>query len=217
LIQARKSSARRNRLAIFIYNSKGQPGNAAKSLFVVSTVCGEVRPEAVAPTGRNVKQAISNDASSGSSRMQPQYDAGPLYSPLLEALEADWPTAGDRERLIRALEARFDRWRRAKDVIDADWLKGSQQRVQEAGQEINADKLKVALEAEEEKRRAYFAADAEENQRYVAALGLAIKKSSDARNAAWQRAAEARLRRATNAINADINRRDRELLLRKRQ
>jgi hypothetical protein len=123
----------------------------------------------------------------------------------------------DAPAVVAALEQRWAKWRKLKNVIDADWLKGSQERVREAAREIKADKLKAALEAEEEKRRAYFAADAEENQRYIAALGSAIKKSSDARNAAWRTGAEARLRRATNAINADINRRDRALLARKRR
>jgi len=123
----------------------------------------------------------------------------------------------DAPFVVAALEQRWAKWRRLKNVIDADWLKASQERLREAANEINVDKLKSALEAEEEKRGAYFAADAEENQRYVAALGLAIKRSSDTRIAAWRTTTEARLRRATNAINAEINRRDRELLERKRR
>jgi hypothetical protein len=123
----------------------------------------------------------------------------------------------DAPSVIAALEQRWAKWRKLKNVIDADWLKASRHRVQEAAKEINADRLNAALEAEEEKRRKYFAEDAAQNEAYVRALGSAIKKSADARNAAWRTAAEARLRRATKAINADINRRDRELLQRKQR
>jgi hypothetical protein len=167
-----------------------------------------------------MKMPISTDVRTGSSKMQPIYDAGPLYGPLREVHEADWPTlppADDSERLIRTLEARFARWRKAKDLIDADWLKDSRQRVQEAAKEIDADELKIALAAEEEKRLAYFTEDALQNEAYIRALGVAIKKSADARNAVWLAAARARLARATRAINAETNRRDRKLLDRKRR
>lgn len=123
----------------------------------------------------------------------------------------------DAPCVIAALEKRWATWRRQKDLLDADWMKASRQRVQDATDAVNVDKLKAALAAEEEKRLAYFAADAEENARFVAALGAAIKKQAADRISAWRASAEARLRRATNAINEDINRRDRELLRRKRR
>jgi hypothetical protein len=123
----------------------------------------------------------------------------------------------DAPCVVAALEARWKKWRKQKDLLDRDWLEASRRRVQAAAAEINADKLKLALAVEEEKRLAYFKADAEENEQFVAALGAAITRQAKARNDAWRASAEARLRRATKAINADINRRDRQLLARKRR
>lgn len=112
--------------------------------------------------------------------------------------------------VVAALEQRFARWRKQQDEINADWLKASRQRVQDAAAEVDADKLKLALAAEEEKRLDYFASDAEETARYVAALAAAIKKQAADRNAAWRASAEARLRRATAEINRDIVSRERQ-------
>jgi hypothetical protein len=123
----------------------------------------------------------------------------------------------DAPSVIAALEQRWAKWRKQKDILDRDWLKASRERVAAAAQLVGEDKLKIALDTEEEKRRVYFVQDAEENAQYVAALSAAIKKSADARSAAWLASARARLARATRAINADTNRRDRELLARKRR
>jgi hypothetical protein len=157
-----------------------------------------------------MQPALSTDQRTGSSRLQPIYDAGPLYSPLAEALEADWPTTRPGsmdERRIRALEARFDRWRRAKDEINADIRAAYLRRLEEVGREIAADRRKQMLADLDAQQAVYAAADAAENQRYLDSI-VAARQT---READWKKQALARLARATKEINADIVASERKL------
>jgi hypothetical protein len=150
-----------------------------------------------------MKMPISTDATSGSSRMQPQYDESPLYGALWEVHDADWPTeppSGDRERLIRALEVRWERWRKAKDAINADIRRAYLARLEEVGREIDADRQKQMRDDLDAQHAVYAAADTAENQRYLDAIYAAKQK----KDAAWLATARARLGRATKSMNADL-------------
>jgi hypothetical protein len=164
-----------------------------------------------------MKMPISNDMRTGSSRLQPIYFE-PTDDVLREIAEAEFLTQPAEDKQLRMLEQRWQTWLRQKDKLDADFRRQSLARVAAAAKEINADRLKAALEQEEEKRLAYFQSDAEENAKYVAALTAAIKKQAADRISAWRTEAEAHLRRATASINADIVAKERKLFgVRKRR
>jgi hypothetical protein len=107
---------------------------------------------------------------------------GPLYGPLREAHGADWPAeppAGDRERLIRALEVRWERWRKAKDAINADIHRAYLARLEEVGREIDADRHEQMRDELDAQHAVYAAADTAENQRYLDVI-YAAKQKKDA-------------------------------------
>lgn len=60
------------------------------------------------------------------------------------------------------------KWRKIKDELDREWVTEQNSRVAEIAKEIDRDKLRQRIDDEEEKRRAYLAADAAENAKWVA-------------------------------------------------
>ena len=105
------------------------------------------------------------------------------------------------------LEAKWQRWRAAKDSVNRDWVKAQLERVAEIAQEVDRDKQKTGVEEEEEKRRAYFLQDHQENQQFVAALVATHKAKVEE----WRIAAQERLRKATAQLNRETINRERKL------
>jgi hypothetical protein len=119
----------------------------------------------------------------------------------------------DAPSVIAALEQRWAKWRRQKDAINADIHRAYLRRAEEIGREVEADRRKQMLADLDAQQAVYATADAAKNQRYLDTIVAAKQK----RDADWRKRAMARLARATREINLDINRRDRELLARKRR
>jgi hypothetical protein len=157
-----------------------------------------------------MKTAISNSMLTGSVRLQPQYFDAPRWGLLLEVDQAEFLFQPPTNKALRLLETRWMQWQKQRALIDADFRREHLARVEAVKVEIDAAQRQQLMDDAEEKQRVYFAADAAETQKFVDALCEHSQKR-------WRTAAEARLRRATNAINAEINRRDRELLARKRR
>jgi hypothetical protein len=105
------------------------------------------------------------------------------------------------------VEARWQRWRAAKDAVNQDWLKAQLERVAEIAKEVDRDKQRTAMEAEEKKRDDYFRQDYEENQQFVSALAAAHQAKVDA----WKKSAQERLTRATRQINREVVERERRI------
>jgi hypothetical protein len=106
-----------------------------------------------------------------------------------------------------AIEQRWQRWRAAKDIIDADWRKAQLERVAEIAKLVDRDRQKILMEKVEEEDRDYFRKDQDENRKFLDAMAAASKaKAND-----WRKQAEARLRKATAAINADLAQRERKI------
>jgi hypothetical protein len=160
-----------------------------------------------------MKMPISTDVRTGSSRLQPIYDSGPLFVGLAAARDAEFLTQPATDKHERLLEQNFLRWRRTQDVINAEIHRQYLARAEEIGMEVEADRRKQMLADVDAQQAEYAAADAAENQQYLDRIAAAKQK----READWRKQATARLAKATRAINADINRRDRELLKRKRR
>jgi hypothetical protein len=155
-------------------------------------------------------QAISNAPHTGSVRLQPQYFDAPRWGLLLEIEHAEFLTQPPADKELRQLEKRWMRWQRQRAEIEADFRATHLARIEAVKVEIDTARQHQLMEDAEARATAYYAADAVETQKFVEALYAHSQ-------AKWKAAAMARLRRATNAINADINRRDRVLLLRKRR
>jgi hypothetical protein len=154
--------------------------------------------------------AISSVRSTGSVRLQPQYFDARRWGLLLEIEQAEFLTQPPLDKELRQLEKRWIKWERQRAEIEADFRAAHLARIEEVKVEIDAARQHQLMEDAEAKATAYHAADAAGTQKFVDALYAHSQ-------AKWKAAAMAKLRRATNAINADINRRDRELLLRKRR
>jgi hypothetical protein len=154
-----------------------------------------------------MKQAISTDLHSGSS---PAWWHAAQYEVLDEIREAEFLFRAPADKELRQLEERWIKWQRQRAEIEADFRAAHLAGIESVKVEIDAARQHQLMEDAEAKATAYHAADAAETQKFVDALYAHSQ-------AKWKAAAMARLRRATNAINADINRRDRELLLRKRR
>jgi hypothetical protein len=122
----------------------------------------------------------------------------------------EWMPSPSLEQLM---QLKWERWRAAKDSVDRDWLAARQERLSEIALVIDQDRRKTRLQEEQEKADAYAAEDQRETTRYLDALHAETKRKADQ----WLAAAKARLQKATREINADINRRDRELLALKRR
>jgi hypothetical protein len=157
-----------------------------------------------------MKNAISNSMLMGSVRLQPQYFDAPRWELLLEIEQADFLFQPPADEEQRRLETRWMQWQNQRAEIEADFRAAHLVWIEAVKVEIDAARQHQLMEDAEAKATAYHAADAAETQKFVDALYAHSQ-------AKWKAAAIARLRRATNAINADINRRDRELLLRKRR
>jgi hypothetical protein len=154
-----------------------------------------------------MKRALSNNVYSGSS---PGWWHAARYDVLDEIREAEFLFRAPADKELRQLEERWMQWQKQRALIEADFRREHLSRVEAVKIEIDAARQQQLMDDAEEKQRAYFAADAAETQKFVDALCEHSQRK-------WRTAAEARLRRATNAINAEINRRDRELLARKRR
>lgn len=124
--------------------------------------------------------------------------------------EFEWMPSPSLEQLM---QLKWERWRAAKDSVDRDWLAAQQERLAEIALVIDADRRKTQLEREQEKADAYAAEDQRATTRFLDALHAETKRKADA----WLANAKARLEKATREINADINRRDRQLLALKRR
>jgi hypothetical protein len=119
--------------------------------------------------------------------------------------EFEWMPSPSLEQLM---QLKWERWRSAKDSVDRDWLAAQQERLAEIALVIDADRRKTQLEREQEKADAYAAEDQRETTRFLDALHAETKRKADT----WLAQAKARLEKATREINADIARRDRQLL-----
>jgi hypothetical protein len=157
-----------------------------------------------------MKNAISNSMLTGSVRLQPQYFDAPRWELLLEIEQADFLFQPPKDKDLRRLETRWMQWQNQRTVIETEFRAAHFARIEAVKVEIDAARQRQLMEDTDAKATAYFAADATETQKFVDALYAHSQGK-------WKAAAMARLRRATNALNADINRRDRELLLRKRR
>jgi hypothetical protein len=122
----------------------------------------------------------------------------------------EWLPSPSLEQLM---QLKWERWRAAKDSVDRDWLTAQQERLAEIALVIDADRRKTQLEREEEKADAYAAEDQRETTRFLDALHAETKRKADQ----WFAEAKARLEKATREMNADIARRDRQLLAMKRR
>jgi len=105
------------------------------------------------------------------------------------------------------LELKWQRWRATKDAVNRDWLKAQLERVALIALEVDHAKQQTAMEEDEEKRRAYFSKDHQENQQCVATLVAAHRDKAEE----WKAAAQQRLRKATAAMNRETIARERIL------
>jgi hypothetical protein len=127
-------------------------------------------------------RSLSNQVESGSVLFQPCYwDEVSWYGhSALEAAGAEWPNK-EQKRAIRDLEERWQIWRDAKDLLDADFRKVQLERLKEIAKEIDAGKQKTDFELLEKTRAEHYAADLAANQQYVDEMAALLqqKRASD--------------------------------------
>jgi hypothetical protein len=115
--------------------------------------------------------SISNLPDSGSSRLQPCYDEAPLGALWHELQDVDYPTqaqhVGRQDRLLRSLEERFTRARKAQAVIDADFRKAHLARIEAVKVELDEARQKTLRDEAVAKLDAWAARDAAETKTYL--------------------------------------------------
>ena len=155
-----------------------------------------------------MKQAISLDAATASCRLQPVYFEGVWNSLLAEILDCDWSKHRPRaERIAGRVEEEWNRWRKAKALIDADWHAEQLKRVEAVALEIDRDRQKQMMEEEEAKLAVYQAQDRLEEGMWLEKIVTAIKKENDE----WLKAAQRRLVAATKDMNRDTVKTERKV------
>jgi hypothetical protein len=126
----------------------------------------------------------------------------------------EWADAPSVVLEMAALDSRWQRWRKAKDSIDADWYRAELERLQEIALTIDAASQATLLDDAEERRRQYAEADAAANQQWIDQLFAAAKRVREAELAAkWSRVNKAGGDIQRQSIRAD----NQSLLQRKRE
>ena len=109
------------------------------------------------------------------------------------------------EEAYQQLGRRFQRWLRAKAIIDADWKAEAEARLAAVSPGIETDNLLAKLDAELEADRT---ADDAAVTVYLESLAEIVRRANDA----WRERAQKRLLGVTMKINASDARDERKLL-----
>jgi hypothetical protein len=131
----------------------------------------------------------------------------------MKVRDFEWNDAPSVVLEMAALDAKWQRWRAAKDLIDADWYRAELERLQEIALTIDRATQATLLDEAEERRRQHAEADQKENEAWVSRMFEAAKKIRDAELAAkW-----ARVNRAGAEIQRQEIRADNKILLERKR
>jgi hypothetical protein len=129
-----------------------------------------------------MKKPLSTDLRTGSSRLQPCYFEPPLGELWHELQDVDYPTqaqhVGRQDRLLRSLEDRWHRVRKAQAVIDADFRKAHLARIEAVKAELDEALQKTLREEAVAKLDAWAAHDAAETKKYLDEMYALLAKKA---------------------------------------